>query len=144
MSADFLRTATPMGDWRSFKFTHAISGLTMIEGQIYKVEDTVGVLLLDIQYTAAGCKKAKTIVEDDEGVLIYHAEKIVVDKKAGTAYAFLPGGKVYWSGVNGDPVTPVYQSGFYWIGICILAAAATADEVTIDLKGDKASVTHPL
>lgn len=135
---------TTMKNARSFKFTHAISGLTMTEGQIYKVEDTVGVLILDIQYSSAGCKEAKTIVEDDEGVLIYHAEKIQVPKRARTGDAFLPGDKVYWSGVQGAAVQPVYQSGFYEIGRCVWAAAATDTTVIIDLKGDKASITHPL
>ena len=73
---DILKTGTPMADWRSFKFTHAISGLTMTEGYIYKVEDTIGVLLLPIQYGTQGEKLAKTITEDDEGVLFYHAEKM--------------------------------------------------------------------
>jgi len=144
MSADFLRIATPMGDWRSFKFTHAISGLTMTEGQIYQIEDTIGVLLLDIQYTSAGCKKAKTIVEDGEGVLIYHAEKIMVDKFVKTGCSFLPGDKVYWSGVQGDSVHPWHRSADYWIGICVRAAGDNATQVMIDLKGDKASLTEPL
>ena len=77
------RTATPMGDWRSFKFTMTEDG-PWTEGKIYKVQDTVGLLLLDIQYTAAGCKKAKTIVKGDEGVLVYHIEKVIVDKLAET------------------------------------------------------------
>ena len=140
--AQFLRTTMKYA--RSFKFTHAISGLTMSEGLIYKVEDTVGVLILDIQYTAAGCKDAKTITEDDEGVLIYHAEKIKVCKYARTGYSFLPGDKVYWSGIQGACVTPIYQSGFYWIGICVWPAGESEATVIIDLKGDKASVTHPL
>lgn len=133
-----------MGDWRSFRFTHAITGLTMTESYIYMVEDTVGVLLLDIQYGSQGEKLAKTITVDDEGVLIYHAEKIQVRKIARTGYSFLPGDKVYWSGVQGAPVTPIYQSGFYWIGICVWPAAESAATVIIDLKGDKASLTHPL
>lgn len=133
-----------MADWRSFKFTHAISALTMTEGSIYKVEDTVGVLILDIQYGSQGEKLAKTIVEDDEGVLFYHAEKIMVDKYVRTGYSFLPGDKVYWSGVQGAAVTPIYQSGFYWIGICVWPAGESEAQVMIDLKGDKASVTHPL
>lgn len=136
-----LRTATPPGDWRSFKFTHAIEGLTMTEGSIYQIEDTVGVLLLDIQYSSAGCKEAKTIEEDDEGVLIYHAEKIMVDKKSGS---FLPGDKVYWGGTQGDGVESHYQSGEYWIGICVRAAETSDSQVMIDLKGDKASMTEPL
>lgn len=141
---EILRIATPMGDWRSFKFTHAIAGLTMTEGSIYMVQETVGVLLLPIQYGTQGEKLAKTIVEDDEGVLIYHAEKIMVDKRTGTGYSFLPGDKVYWTGTQGDPVTPTYQSTYYWIGICVVAAGENDDQVMIDLKGDKASVTEPL
>ena len=138
----FLRTT--MKHARSFKFTHAISGLTMTESYIYKVEDTVGVLILDVQYGSQGEKEAKTIVEDDEGVLIYHAEKIQVRKYVRTGYSFLPGNKVYWSGIQGAAVTPIYQSGFYWIGICVWPAGESEATVIIDLKGDKASLTHPL
>lgn len=134
--AQFLRTATPDGDWRSFKFTHAIPGLTMTEGELYQIQDTVGVLILDIQYSDAGCKEAKTITEDDEGVLIYHAEKIRVDKGA---FAILPGDKIYWSGVQGSSVTNIYGSGALWIGICVWAAALGDSTVIIDLKGDKAT-----
>lgn len=141
---DILRTATPPGDWRSFRFTHAIAGLTMTEALLYMVEDTVGVLLLPIQYGSQGEKLAKTIVEGDEGTLYYHAEKIMVYKLTRTGDSFLPGNKVYWSGVQGAFVTPVYQSGFYWIGTAVRAAAATDTRVMIDLKGDKASLTHPL
>ena len=134
--AQFLRTASPDGDWRSFKFTHAIPGLTMTEGSLYQIQDTVGVLILDIKYTAAGCKDAKTITEDDEGVLIYHAEKIRVDKGA---FAILPGDKIYWSGVQGSAVTNVFTSGALWIGICVWPAAVGDSTVIIDLKGDKAT-----
>jgi len=138
----FFRTSTPMGDWRSFKFTHIETGVTYTEGKLYKIEDTVGVLLLDIQYTAAGCKKAKTIVKGDEGVLVYHIEKVIVDKKVGAV--FLPGDKVYWSGTQGAGVESHYQSGEYWIGIATEPAGASDTEVEIDLKGDKISLTEPL
>ena len=141
---DILRCATPMMDWRSFRFTHAVSGLTMTEALLYFIEDTVGVLLLPIQYGSQGEKEAKTIEEDDEGVIFYHAEKIMVYKYVRTGYSFLPGDKVYWSGIQGAAVTPIYQSGFYWIGICVRAASETDTRVMIDLKGDKVSVTHPL
>ncbi len=142
--AQFLRTAVPGGDWRSFRFTHAVSGLTMTEGQIYMIQHTVGMLILDIQYDSAGAKQAKTIVETDEGVLIYHAEKIRVPKFVETGDVFLPGDKVYWSGVQGDPVHPHHRSADFWIGICVWPAAATDAYVIIDLKGDKASLTEPL
>lgn len=134
------RTSTPMGDWRSFKFTHDESGVTYSEGELYKIQDTIGVLFLDIQYDSEGNKKDKTIGIGDEGVLVYHIEKVIVDKEAGSGLAFSPGDKVYWSGVQGAGVTPVYQSGYYWIGIAVEAATAEATEVKIDLKGDKATV----
>jgi len=131
------RTATPMGDWRSFKFTMLVAG-PWTEGQLYLVQDTVGVLLLDIQYTAAGCKDAKTIVVDEEGVLVYHCEKIIVDKVAATGLAFLPGDDVFWdTAVQGSSVSPV-DGGGTWrkIGICVWPAAELDTEVMIDLKGD--------
>jgi len=132
--AQFLRTATPDGDWRSFKFTHAlVPDITLTEGSIYQIQDTIGVLLLDIQHTSAGCKETKTINAGDEGVLIYHAEKIRVDK---IACAFLPGDVVYWTGVQGSPVTNVYSSGAIWIGICVWAATAGDSTVIIDMKGE--------
>lgn len=142
---DSLRTATPMGDWRSFKFTHPNVGETWAEGSLYWLQDhTIGVLLLDIQYTAAGCKKAKAITYGEEGVLIYHAEKIMVDKVHTTGDAFLPGDKVYWNGVQGAPVTPNVTTGYWWIGIAVAPAGQFETEVMIDLKGDKASQTEPL
>ena len=136
--AQFIRTATPDGDIRTFKFTHALGALTLTEGSIYQIEDSVGPLLLDIQYTSAGCKDAKTIVSGDEGVLVYHCEKIRVDK---IACIFNPGQKIFWSGVQGSPVTNVSASGYLWIGICVWPAAASDSTVIIDLKGDKG--THP-
>ena len=140
----FFRTSTPMADWRSFKFTHSELGVTYYEGYLYKIHDTVGVLFLDIQYDTAGNKKDKEIVYGDEGVLVYHIEKVMVYKEHATGDAFLPGDKVYWSGVQGDPVTPNYAAGYYWIGICVKAAVAADLDVMIDLKGDKASITQPL
>ena len=140
----FFRTATPMGDWRSFKFTHAESGVTYTEGQIYRIQETVGVLLLDIQYDSAGCKTAKEIEKGDEGVLVYHIEKVMVDKLTGTGESFLPGDKVYWSGVQGAAVTPNFTTGYYWIGIAVAPAGESDTDVMIDLKGDKASQTEPL
>jgi len=133
--AQFLRTATPDGDWRSFKFTNAlVPALTLTEGLIYQIQDTIGVLLLDIQYTAAGCKKAKTIGSGEEGVLIYHAEKIRVNKDTGVAC--LPGDAIYWNGVQGGNVSCRYSSGGIWIGICVWAAAAGDTTVIIDMKGE--------
>ena len=133
-----------MGDWRSFKFTHAESGVTYTEGQIYRIQETVGVLLLDIQYDSAGCKTAKEIEKGDEGVLVYHIEKVMVDKLTGTGESFLPGDKVYWSGVQGAAVTPNFTTGYYWIGIAVAPAGESDTDVMIDLKGDKASQTEPL
>jgi len=133
----FIKTAVPSGDWRSFKFTHAESGVTYEEGQLYKIQDTVGVLMLDIQYGSQGEKLDKEITIGDDGVLIYHAEKIMVDKLTGTGESFSPGDKVYWSGSQGTSVTPNSSSGYLWIGICVKAATEGDTQVMIDLKGDK-------
>ena len=140
----FLRTT--MDQVSSFKFTMLADG-PWTEGSLYMVQETVGVLVLDIQYTAAGAKKAKTIVVDEEGVLFYNAKRIMVDKVDGTV--FLPGDKVYWgSSAGGAPqggkVNPNYQSGEYWIGVCVFAAGADDDQVMIDLKGDKATAFEPI
>lgn len=132
-----LRTATPMGDWRSFKYTCDDSGghendkdglaadvAAARRPYLYLVRDTVGYAL-------------HTIVFGAEGVLVYHAEKTIVLKMLESADVFLPGDRVYW-----DPttrlVTPTYDSAYYWIGIATEPADADDLEVEIDLKGDHA------
>lgn len=138
------RTARPSGDIRTFQF-EADLGITLTEGELYMIEDTVGVLLLDIQYDTDGSKKAKTIVDDDDGVLVYHIEKIMVDKTVVSGSAFLPGDKVYWNDTQGDPVSNTYAGAYVrWIGVCVWPATDADTEVMIDLKGDKTSVTQPL
>ena len=138
------RTSTPMGDWRSFRFTAAITGLTYCLGELYLIQETVGVLFLDIQYNADGSKADAEIELGGEGVLVYHIEKMIVDKEVGTGSAFLPGDKVFWSGVAAASVTNTWQSGYYWIGIATEPASDTATTVEIDLKGDKATLTDPI
>lgn len=140
---DALRTATPMGDWRTFKFTTDVSaGLVGIKDALaldvlgarvsytYLVQETVGAVLESADF---GC----------EAVLIYHAEKILVPKMTESTDIFLPGDRVYW-----DPttrlVTPDYDSGYYWIGIATEPAVAADLRVEIDLKGDRAEVEAAL
>ena len=127
-----VRTAAPGGDWRTLTAVcddangHVQYDMILIEGTVAVVYFEAAVALAETFYP------------------IYHCEKIVVTKRAGTGYAFTAGQKVYWSGINGDPVYPFHRSGFYWIGIATEAAAADATTVEIDLKGDKASTTEPL
>ena len=138
-----LRTATPMGDWRTFKYTVDISaGVKGIKEAaeddvlgarvsfLYLVEDTVGAVIESADF-------------GDEAVLFYHAEKIVVPKMTESTDIFLPGDRVYW-----DPttrlVTPTYDSGYYWIGIATEPADADELYVEIDLKGDHAEVEAAL
>jgi len=141
--ANFLRTATPEGDWRSFRFTND-NTFAMGNGLLYLVQETVGVVLVAQLLDANGCPLDLEIPVGAEGILIYHAEKIEVLKVDESGHDFLPGDKVYWSGVAGAGVTPIYQSGFYWIGICVWPSGAGETLVIIDLKGDKASLTEPL
>lgn len=135
---DALRTATPPGDWRSFKFTcgesagmegaktaadHDVAGAR--RSALYQVEDTVGLVLEDVDF-------------GDEGVLIYHAEKIMVPKAIESTDIFLPGMLVFW-----DPATrlvsPAGESGTYLIGIATEPADADDLRVEIDLDGAGAS-----
>jgi len=126
-----VRTAAPMGDWRTLTGVCAkAAGYSQYD--IIKLEGTVCIVYFEA-----------SVDNGDTFYPIYHCEKIIVDKRTGTAYAFTAGQKVYWSGVDGDPVTPVYQSGFYWIGIATEAAGANDSTVEIDFKGDKATVTEP-
>ena len=138
-----LRTATPMGDWRTFKYTVEISaGVKGIKEAaeddvlgarvsfLYLVQDTVGAIIESADF-------------GDEAVLFYHAEKIMVPKMTESTDVFLPGDRVYW-----DPttrlVTPTYDSGYYWIGIATEPADADELYVEIDLKGDHAEVEAAL
>lgn len=122
-----IRTARPSGDIRDFPWTVNISG-GVSEGQIYKIHDTFCVAFQD---AAVG----------EEVTMHYHVEKIMLPKVAAIVEA---GQKLYHSGVNGTPVTPAYQSGYYWIAIAVADAAVGDAEVKADLKGDKASLTEPL
>jgi predicted RecA/RadA family phage recombinase len=131
---DALRTATPMGDWRTFPFTVADSDGVLgikdarLEGEsyLYLVEDTVGAALESADF-------------GDEAILIYHAEKIMVPKMVESLYIFLPGARVYWDPVT-RLVTPTFDSGYFWIGIATEPAAADDAYVEIDLDGGHAEV----
>lgn len=130
-----LRTATPMGDWRSFKYvvelTEGVLGIKDAheagESFLYLVEDTVGAVLESADF-------------GEEAVLIYHAEKILVPKED---VDFMPGERVYFIPAT-RTVTNVYDSGYYWIGICTEATETGDEYVEIDLKGDRAEVEAEL
>ena len=121
--AQFFRTATPMGDWRSVKTTVENSA-GVDSGEIYLIEDTPMIALEDADY-------------GDEAVFIYHIEKACLPKEA--QHVFEVGDRVYWDGVDGNPVTPDWESGFYWVGIATEPSAADEDYVEVDFKGDKAT-----
>lgn len=126
-----LRTATPMGDWRSFKFICPDSGgwygakNAFRNGQpwLYQVGDSVGFLQEDTDF-------------GDKGVLCYHAEKVIVAKESGVMPV---GAVVYW-----DPTSrlagPTYQSTRYRIGIVTEPALSADTLVEIDLDGAGAAV----
>lgn len=138
----FVRTLPPPGDFRSFKFTVAVSE-SWENGKLYLVNETVGVLFIGdpIIDPITGMQAASQVKEyGDEGVLIYHCEKIMVYKENGSGLSsFNPGDAIYWSGTNGASVVDTWLTGYYWIGICTRAATDVATTVEIDLKGDKAT-----
>ena len=129
-----LRTATPMADWRTFKFTShgAKDGIKDASAAgtsfLYMIEDTVGVLL-------------ETVADHDEGVLLYHAEKIMVPKLANSVFEV--GMRVYYDRVA-RTVTPWADSADLWIGIATEPAVAADEYVEIDLCGNKAEVENNL
>ena len=138
-----IRTATPMADWRSFKWTVDVSaGIKGIWDALQ--EDTVGArvsFLYLVQDTVGAALESADF--GDEAVHIYHCEKILVPKMTESTDVFLPGDRVYW-----DPttrlVTPNYNSGYYWIGIATEPADADERYVEIDLKGERAEVEAAL
>ncbi|MFW6124463.1 MAG: DUF2190 family protein [Acidobacteriota bacterium] len=127
-----VRTAAPGGDWRSLTATCVVSG-GHSQYDIIKIGDTVCVVYFE-----------ESVDLGDVFYPIYHCDKIMLDKQTGTGESFKAGDKVYWSGTNGDPVTSVYQSGYYWIAIATEDADEDDELVEVDLKGDKASLTEPL
>lgn len=118
-----IRTARPSGDIRGLKITVESAGI--VEGQLYLINDTVGVAF-----------QTKTVGQI--GTINYHVEKIMLEKEA--ALTISTGQKIFWSGVDGDPVTNVCISGYLWIGICVATALAGTVLVKCDLKGDKATI----
>jgi hypothetical protein len=129
-----------MGDWRSFKFTCDVSaGMEGIRdaqradavgarhSYLYLVEDTVGAML-------------ETTDFGDEGVLIYHAEKIMVPKAITSGDVFLPGDAVYWDSSTRLVSPTLGGPGIYYIGIATEPAVAGDLRVEIDLDGAGATV----
>lgn len=126
---NMLRTATPNGDWRSFKYTceetagHLGAKAAQAAGSswLYLVQDTVGAQLEDVDF-------------GEEGVLIYHAEKIMVPKANDSLDVFLPGQEVWWNPTT-RLVTAIADTGNLLIGIATEPAIAADDFVEIDLDG---------
>lgn len=136
---NMLRTAEPNGDWRSFKFiceeTAGMLGARDAQAAgsswLYLVQDSV-IALLDHENPAGH------VDFGDEGVGIYHAEKIMVPKGVDTLDVFLPGQTVYW-----DPatrlVTAIPTTGNLRIGIATEPALMADAFVEIDLDGADAA-----
>ena len=110
-------------NYRAFEFTVDITA-----GKV------VGLLYL-ISGTVCTPYEAKAITE--VVVMIYHAEKILVDKNVVSTDVFVVGQKVYFDATTGKATATAGAN--LWIGICIEAATAVATQVLIDLKGDKAT-----
>lgn len=135
-----LRTATPMGDWRSVKATCDVSaGWVGIKDAV--LDDALGARVSYLYQINDG---VAAILESadfgDEAVAIYHAEKIMVPKDTDSADVFTGVlNRVYW-----DPATRLckaeYDSGYFWIGVNTEPADAADLYVEIDLKGDHAEV----
>ena len=130
---NMLRTATPNGDWRSFKFlcdvTAGLLGAKAAQlagsSWLYQVEDSVIALIDDVDF-------------GDQGVGIYHAEKIMVPKDTDSLDVFLPGQNVYWNPTS-RLVTAIADTGNLLVGMATEAALAADGFVEIDLRGQNAA-----
>lgn len=127
-----VRTAAPGGDWRTLTAV-CVNANGHTQYDLVKIGDTCCMVYFE-----------SSVVLGATFYPIYHCDKIVVDKRAGTAYAATAGNKVFWSGVDGDPVYPFYRSGLYWIGVFTEDAGAFDTTAEIDLKGDKMTVLDPV
>lgn len=134
-----LRTATPMGDWRSFKTECDVSagweGIKTAEAAdaagarhsyLYQIQDVVAAILDDADF-------------GEEAVAIYHAEKILVPKTVGRGEVFAIGDRVYFIPAT-RLVTRTYDSTYLWIGMATEPAGGDDLRVEIDLKGDHAEM----
>ena len=121
--AQFLRTATPMGDWRSFKITVPSGGMEI--GKIYKVQDTYGV------FFSQDGTDGDTIAEGESGYLIYEAEKIMVAKDTNAINA----GDIVYYNASAGTVSATNGGSDIAIGICVESASASDTQVMIDLDG---------
>ena len=131
-----MRCATPMEDWRSFKFTVTESA-GHDHGDLVMVVDTAGfVFIAEPQYDTNGCQTARHVDIGDEIVLVYVAEKVELCKLQGSGEAFpTPGMNVYWSGIAGSCVSSILTSGWFKIGINTEPAGEDDEFVEIDLEG---------
>ena len=92
---------------------------TYTKGLLTKVEDTVCVIVDDIDALA-------------QGMAIYQADKIVLPKRVGTTCLFAAGDKVYYNDGNLDVAT---TSAYTLCGRALEAAGATASSVLVDFNG---------
>jgi hypothetical protein len=135
--AQYLRTISPEGDWRSFYFTSERSE-PYVNGNLILVNDTVGIIFVDSDLSDTTGVNENTPPQseiDEDVVIIYAAEKIrlpkaVVDMEVGD--------NLYFSGDEGGTVTNTYASGYWKIGIVVKAADADDDYVVADLHGQHA------
>lgn len=117
-----LRTAAPSGDWRSFPVIALTPGVCAGDPDL--IHDTVGVYAQDAD-------TGETVA------FIYHAEKIEVPLRTGSAYGLLNAGdKVFFD--HGSLDFSSDSSGNLWCGICLKDTLVTDTTILIDLKGDKA------
>lgn len=107
-------------NFKTIKVT-AASPSTYVKGLLTKVEDMVGVIVDDIVALA-------------EGVMIYQADKIIVNKRVGTTCVFAAGDKVYYNSAT-NTVDIAVTSAYTLCGRALEAAGATVGTVLIELNG---------
>lgn len=115
----FMRTNPPPGTFHSVRLTAGSGGV--VGGTLIHVNDIVGMVFDDADL-------------DEEYVLVYVAEKIMVPKLEGAGSAFAIGDHVYYDDTL-QTVTPIQAAGLWRIGVATEPADDDDDEVEIDLEG---------
>ena len=131
---NFVRTETPDGDIRSFRYTNG-SGVSKLVGTLYLIHDTWAIAFASDLNHLGNEGFGATMGPGRQVTMLYNVEKVMVAKAAGSGTAIAVGEKVYVDHVVKD----VYNTNAgdrTCIGICTEAAAAAATQVEIDLKGD--------
>lgn len=85
----------------SFEHTNAVTDSTFSAGDMYVIEDTIGVFLEDVGTSGAAVGgDGAAFPHGPKGSFIYQAKSIYLPKEAGASMGFTQGDKAYFNAVT--------------------------------------------